>query len=51
MGLAVTLLDLLKHDKAGKVYEEDDGRFTAGPYPDLMEDRVGLDDRVLCFHG
>ena len=26
-------------------------RFTPGLYPDLMEDRLGLDDRVLCFHG
>ena len=34
-----------------KEKEEDKKEFTPGPYPDLMEDPVGLDDRVLCFHG
>ena len=30
---------------------EEEDEFTPGPHPDLVEDRIGLDDRVLCFHG
>jgi hypothetical protein len=35
------------------VSEKKREEFTPGPYPDLKEDRtrIGLDDRVLCFHG